>query len=216
MLQNLELLTRVVGVAIAVVGGLASAPHSVKYLWGGVAEEARHLAARTRAALAKFFPVLRRPAATLNVSGTVMAPSASAEIRIFGRTSADAPLHVQVEALWERSAALNREVGELDRKLRSSIDAVRADLQSTVSELRRETSLLEANLRRVEESILRTDASAVPFILLGVVVLAFAPEIGSLPLPIWVGAISALIAVAFVLWLAQRRRIPRPESNHGR
>jgi len=125
-------------------------------------------------------------------------------------------MHVQIEALWERSSELHREVGELDRKLRSSVDAVRADFQRTVSELRRETSLLEANLQRVEESILRTDASAVPFVLLGVVVLAFAPEIGNLPLPIWVGAISALIATAFVLWLVQRRRIPRPESDPGR
>ncbi len=216
MLQDLELLTRVVGVAIAVVGGLASAPHSVNYLWGGVVDETRHLGTWSRAALARFFPVLRRSATIHTISGSAMASGGALGFRAFQRTSADAPMHVQIEALWERSSELHREVGELDRKLRSSVDAVRADFQRTVSELRRETSLLEANLQRVEESILRTDASAVPFVLLGVVVLAFAPEIGNLPLPIWVGAISALIATAFVLWLVQRRRIPRPESDPGR
>lgn len=216
MLQDLELLTRVVGVAIAVVGGLASAPHSVKYLWGGVVDETRRLATWSRAALAKFFPVLRRSATIHTISGTVMASSGSLGFRALQKTSAEAPIHVQVAALWERSSELHREVGELERRLMGSIDAVRGDLQGAVLELRRESTLLEGNLQRVEESILRTDASAVPFILLGVFVLAFAPEIGGLLLPVWVGAISVPIAVAFVLWLAQRRRVPRSESDHIR
>jgi len=203
--QALEDVTRWVGVAMAILGALLANPAATQHGAGVVRQR---LAATGRAAsvvAARFISAFRRPA-TVNprtVEGSaMMAGEASMVARGFVGWAPDATADQKIEILSERTKALNKEVGDLFALVSKTKDDLSTRLADEIGRLTREASDIRAHVDDLQTEAVRTDATALPLIVVGVVLADLSSDADRVQL--WAWLLFLLLSLALAGWSTVR------------
>jgi hypothetical protein len=200
----LENPARWLGVIVAVVGAFLANPdatmHIGRTIWSGAQKTGR----RARGMAARLIPALRKGA---TVHGVPMGGSAAlGHVEATGRGMVawgpDATVEHKIEILDQRTRSLDREVGELKRDLSQAEKRLRKELAGEVEQLHREASSIRAAVEKLRQDIARSDASALPIVVVGIVLTGLAPDIAGWWM--WAALVLLLGAVVLAGWLSWR------------
>lgn len=202
---SLEDLTRWLGIGIAVVGALIANPEATlqvtRQSWSGFWGTMGRAVVSARTLLARIIPWLKaKPSGTTVVPGGIagVLPGLTVHVRGMVGWGQDATVEEKVAMLDQRTRAMDKELGELQQALTRTNERLRAELAEEVGELRRETEELRGDVRALENDRVKMDASALPIIVLGVLVAGIAPDAESFPF--WAWSVLLLLAVAITGW----------------
>jgi hypothetical protein len=200
----LEDLTRWLGMAITVVGALAVNPDATANAWhsfqGQVVRSWRPL----RGFLARLIPCLRR---NTNVLAGTASGLASLNVAATGYARGvvgwgpNATTAAKIAILDRRTLALDKELGELQRKVDTVEKRLRNALADAVAELRGEAVAIRETVEDLRRETVRLDASALPIIVVGFVLSGLAPD--ATRFQVWFWCLVVLGAVAFTIWRAR-------------
>ena len=198
-------LTRWLGIAVAVVGALVANPAATQHGSEVVRQRATAALHRARGVLARVIPALRRDASvhagtatgTLTLSG-----EASAVARAYLGWGPDATADEKFKMLDDRTRALDKEVGDLFVLVNTTKQDLRDQLNTEVGRLSAEAAEIRADVASMQQETVETDATALPLIVVGVV-LADASS-GAARFQVWFWLLALVAAVAFAGWSAWR------------
>jgi len=198
---SLEDLTRWLGIGIAVVGALVANPEATRHAWDNFWGTVGRAAVWARSVLARIIPWLKaKPSRTHVVTGGLAATGHGLTGHARGMVGwgEDATVDDKVAMLDQRTRAMDKELGELQQALTRTSERLRAELAEKVGELRRETEELRAEVRSLESNSVKLDASALPIIVLGVLVAGIAPD--AVRVQLWAWSLLLLLAVVITGW----------------
>lgn len=195
---------RWLGVLIALLGAAVANPDATAH---GIRTLRQHLLGigrRVRGWLARFLPSLRHDAVIHTASGNVNLTGGfvTAHARGFTPLGRDATVEEKIEALDKRTVRLDREVGELQVLLDKSKGELRKEIASTASELRREIAQTREAIEELDRQTIHSDASALPIIVLGVVLSGLSPDADAIPM--WLGLLVLAVCAVTAVVLSGR------------
>lgn len=122
----------------------------------------------------------------------------------------DVTVEAKLAVLDERTKAMDRELGQLQTDLKSVERRAEARLSEVADALRRDIADVRAEVGALRGETVRTDASALPLIVLGVVLSGIAADAAAFQLWFWslvlVGATFAAAVLASRIVREWRRR----------
>lgn len=201
---GLEDPARWAGVVIALLGAAAANPdataHTISRVWGYVLDRGR----RFRGWLARFMPFLRRDGVMHAGSAHVNLSDGVGVLHARGITPmvSSSTVEEKIEVLDKRTLRLHDEVGELQVRLGKSEGKLRQEIASTASELRHEIAQTRTAIEELNQQSIRSDASALPIIVLGVVISGMSPDARSVPM--WLGLLVLFVLGAISVWRGVR------------
>ncbi|WP_454859089.1 hypothetical protein [Promicromonospora soli] len=198
---SLEDFTRWLGIVIAVVGALVANPEATGHAWGSFWGTVGQAIVWARTLLARIIPWLKaKPSGQHVVPGGIAGalPGLTGHMRGMVDWRKDATVEEKVAVLDQRTRAMDKELGELQQALTRTNERLRAELAEKVGELRRETEELRGDVRALESDRVKLDASALPIIVLGVLVTGIAPD--AVRVQLWAWWLLLLLAVAITWW----------------
>lgn len=200
----LEDLARWLGVVIAVVGALLANPDATAHGWATFVSHVRRGMRRSRGLLARFIPSLRRDATIHAAAGTASALSAvgSVSARVLRGWGPDATLDQRIDVLDARTLSLDKEVGDLAVQLNQVEGRLKAELADTMRVLRGEADEMRKSVEKFRRELVRSDATALPIIVVGVALSGLSPDAARVPM--WLGLTALIAAVALTGWFAVR------------
>ncbi|MGL5823408.1 MAG: hypothetical protein ACRCYU_00865 [Nocardioides sp.] len=207
---------RWIGVFIAIVGALVANPDATAHGWALFRGQVGQIGRQTRAKLANFIPALRLKAnvRSITAAGSLELSGSVASARGITGWAPDASVEEKIDVLDQRTRVLGGDIDELRVKLNQTQDSLRDEFRRAVSETRMELEAVSQDVKDLHQQIVRSDASALPIIVVGIVLSGLAPEVGRAPL--WLGAlaiaIAVAIAVAIVVWRLRAIRQGRQGS----
>lgn len=172
------------GVLIAFLGALVANPDATAHRFRMLRRQIQNGWSHVQGRLARWFPRLRRDAvmhtgsAHLNLGGG----GVSAFARGFTPLVKDATAAEKIEALDKRTLRLHDEIGELQAQLRKSRSELRGEIASTASDLRREIAQTREAIEELDRQTIHSDASALPVIVLGVVLSGLSADADAVPM----------------------------------
>lgn len=196
--QGLIDLTRWLGLGIAVLGAILANPEATAHAWGKFHERVN----RVRGFLARFLPFLRRHGKVLATNAQGWATGAfnvTSSARGIVGWGPDASVEHKLDLLDQRTLALHREVGQLQADLTQMEARLKGQLAEAVESLRGEASEMRAAVDAFRKETVRTDASALPLIVLGVVISGIAPDAARVQVWFWV-----LVLLLATFWACRR------------
>lgn len=211
----LEHPARWLGVLIALLGAALANPDATAHGIRSLQQHLLGMARRVWGWLARFLPFLRRAAVIHTASGNVNLTSRvmTSHARGIAPLVRDATVEEKIEALDKRTVRLDREVGELQVQLDKSNGELRKEIASTASDLRREIAQTREAIEELDRQTIHSDASALPIIVLGVVLSGLSPDAAAVPM--WLGLLVLAVCTATAVVLSWRilsawraRRIP--------
>ena len=210
--DNLETWTRLLGVLISILATTAAAPAGTHRIarrgW-----QASTSAARTVRRLIAW--LLRRhrheTMHTISASDTAGATSTIA-VSMVTAWNSDAPVEQKLEILQKRIEQVQARVEDLGDSLAAERAERSAALSSLTTEIETSRVAMASRLDGMEDRAAEVDARGLPVLVGGVVIGGLAPEIGSLPLPVWwlitLAALGATMVVVVSALRSVRVRYP--------
>lgn len=198
-------LTRWLGIAIAVLGALLANPAATQHGASSVGRAAAAAARRTRASLARFVPWLRRDVTVYPRSidgGLTMVGELSVVARGYVGWGPDATPDEKIEMLSERTKALNKEVADLFALVNKTRDDLSARLTEAVDRAGAEAAGLRAHVDTLQQESVRADATALPLVVVGVVLADLSSDASRFQVWFWVLVLA--LAVVLAGWSARR------------
>ena len=199
--------TRWLGVFFAFVGALLASPdateHAARQAQGWVVRGLD----RARARMARYFPFLRRPFRIEVNSGVLIASAPAATGSGYGRTSwsGSASTDDKLEYLLGQVHSLGESVAEVRREIGETEGRVRAEMIEAVSSLRGETEDIRTALTAFRREVVHGDASALPIIVIGVVLSGVAEDAHRVQLWVWwLLLISSTVLASRLAWVIVR------------
>lgn len=202
---------RWVGVVLAIVGTIVTAPDGTRRVVGECSRWLHHQARRVHGQLARWVPWLRRSqvvkvatvAGSASVSGAL-----SARVSGFG-WDPSRPVDERIEKLRTQVLRLYDEIGRLDQGLREEKDARQRAVGELGQALRAEIRQLTDRIDEQENKASEIDARGLPVLTLGIVIGGLSEEIGRIPL--WLAVV--LLAGACFYALRRVRLTFRPQAR---
>lgn len=209
--------TRWLGVAIAFVGALLANPEATEH----AALQARDWVVtrwgRARAWLARYLPRLRRHYQIDVNSGVVIASAPMARVTAEGHTSwaVAASTEDKLEFLLGQVHSLSKSLGEVRHELGETEGRLKAQMIEAVESLRGETEDVRQALNAFRKDVVRGDASALPIIVIGVILSGVAEDARRAQLWVWwlllIGLTALAVRFAWAVvceWRRRRAEVP--------
>lgn len=181
---------RWLGMVIALLGAAVANPDATAH---GVSTGWR----RVQAGLARVLPCFRRPGVMHTASGNVSVTSNVSAMLARGIAPLveGATVDEKVEQLDSRTRRLHEELGELQAQLKESDRELRSEIASAASELRQAIGQTRASVDTLDRETMHADASALPIIVVGVVLSGLSSDADSASM--WFGL---LVLVVVAVW----------------
>lgn len=206
--QTLESVTRWVGLMIALAGALVANPDATARLALGSRDGLWGAALRTRGLLARFIPSLRQGGTVQAVAGNLAAAASevSASARGFVGWGPEATVEHKLDMLLQRTLALDTEVAEIRAAISRAEHQHRADLVEAVDNARRESDAIRQSVEDLRADMVHSDASALPIVVVGLLLSGAAPDLARLPMWLGVSILLTLVVLAgFLGWVIVRQ-----------
>lgn len=207
------------GLIIAAAGAFLANPDATAKVLRGFSGSARGRARQLRGFLARLIPALRKNGTINPIAATVATVSetfASPRTTVRGWAPNDTP-DQKIAVLDERTRGLDKELGELTQKVSQTETQLRAELADTARVMRCEARGIQRNVDALKQDIDDSDASALPIVVIGILLAGFAPDLARAPN--WVGwavVVAALGLAAGFAWKIVRPRLAGTPSKSDR
>lgn len=199
--QMLENITRWLGIAVTLLGAVVINPDATRHSMRNVAASSRTLGHQVRAWLSKIFPGLIRPRhIRVHVGEGIAVLDVTSSAHARGKVNAadDASIEERLGLLERRTDTLHDEVGQVQTELRNTEDRLRHEQLEATHALREESAGLRADVDAFRLETARTGASALPVIVVGIVLAGVAPDTEHGPWWLWSTGIAVACAFAGV------------------
>jgi len=201
--------TRWLGVVITLLGALVINPSATEHYMRDVADRGVAAARQARGYLARYIPALRRNAEVRAVTAAVSTSwgNATATARGIVGWSATATTDEKLSLLDERSRRLHDEIGELQADLRTTEKRLSKEHAEAVAALRNEGRELREAFEAFQQESVRADASALPVIVVGVVLGGLADDASGFP--VWLWSLGLVLVCGYAIrrcWVIWRDR----------
>jgi hypothetical protein len=201
--------TRWLGVVITLLGALVINPSATDHYMRGVADQGVAGARQARGYLARYIPALRRDAEVHAVTAAVSTSwgNVTGTARGIVGWSVTATTDEKLALLDLRSRRLHDEIGDLQADLRNTEKRLSREHAEAVAALRHEDSELREALETFQQESVRADASALPVIVVGVVLGGLADDASGFPM--WVWSLGLVLVSGYAIrrcWVIWRDR----------
>lgn len=191
--------------AIAVVGALAVNPDATAHAWRAFRTQIARGQRATLGFFARFIPWLHS-SATVNAGTLSGRVNLNATVTGYARGVVGWGPHAttaeQLEILDRRTRALDKELGELQQKVDAVEKRLGHELANAVAELRGEILKIRESVEVLRRSAVQLDASALPIVVVGVVLSGLSPDAPRFQ--VWLWAVLLAGALAFTVWRTER------------
>ena len=187
---------RYVGLVIALVGTFVASPAGVAHTLARI----RAGANRMRRSAGRWIRALREePSAPITCEVRASLPPLSVAARGVVGWTEDASTKAKFEMLNDRTLALDREMGEVHRRIHTEVARINVEIERVKAESIAADALLGERMEKAEQDAARLDARALPVIVGGLLVSGMTPEISALP-----RGLALLVLLAALVLSAQR------------
>lgn len=179
--------TRWLGVVVTLLGAAVINPAATEHFVRGLLGQVASAGGKARQFLARFIPWFRQDATvapgTMGMAG--FKGRLEAHARGFVGLAPGATFEEKLDALDARTQVLHAEVGELQKGLRITEKQLKQDLSDAVDRLRSEAHEIRRALDEFRHETVQSSASALPVIVVGVVLAGLAPDAARSPIWLW-------------------------------
>ena len=182
------------GVVVALAGACEAAPAGTAAVLAAVSTRVRRWA---RAAWAVFRRQPPKPPVEITAAGGVTLKMHT--VLATGETwDESAPLQEQTAALHAWMQQLAARIANLERAAVAQTEALRAELQGELAQVRAAHEALAGRIARMEDSNTRIDARGVPVVAFGILLTGISAELAAWPPLGWASTAAGIIAAVEV------------------
>ena len=195
---TLEDLSRWLGVVITLLGALVINPAASEHFVRGIVGQGGRGSRRVCILLARFIPWLRRDMTIQGATGTgaALRGTVTGTARGIAGWAVGATVDQKLDVLEARTQVLHEEVGELQTALRKAEKQLKRDLARAVHRLRSEANEIRDAVDAFRQETVNANASALPVIVVGVVLAGLAPDAARFQVWAWLLFLTGLCAYA--------------------
>ena len=207
--------TRWLGIGIAVLGAFLANPAATDHGGRASARYARAAGRRSRDALARAFPSLRHDNNTYPAGADRAEVALAGEVALVSRGligwGAESTADERFAILDARTKAHEQEIADLFTLVNKTKQVLTDDLAAAMHNLNATAANLRAHVDAQQQESVRTDASALPLIVVGVVLADLSSDAAKVQLWAWVLLLGVMVPLAgWSAWRVLRTWPGRP------